>query len=116
MIVDAGSHLLLPGFNDAHVCFSTAECNGSIQLNDASSAQEFAPHRGKSQDHSSGRMESWRRLGRNKSGIRLNSRDGHMGLANSVALRLAKIDASIPDVPGGEIARDEPWRMQRALV
>ena len=32
--------------------------------------------------------------------------DGHMGLANSLALRLAKIDAGTPDVPGGEIVRD----------
>jgi predicted amidohydrolase YtcJ/beta-lactamase class A len=32
--------------------------------------------------------------------------DGHMGVANSVALRLAGITAQTPDMPGGEIVRD----------
>jgi predicted amidohydrolase YtcJ len=32
--------------------------------------------------------------------------DGHMGLANSVALRLAGITSSTPDPPGGTIVRD----------
>jgi predicted amidohydrolase YtcJ len=33
--------------------------------------------------------------------------DGHMGLANSRALRLAGVDADTPDIDGGTIVRDE---------
>jgi predicted amidohydrolase YtcJ len=32
--------------------------------------------------------------------------DGHMGVANSLALRLAGVSRATPDVPGGEIVRD----------
>ncbi len=32
--------------------------------------------------------------------------DGHMALANSVALELAGVDARTPDIDGGEIVRD----------
>ena len=42
-VIDAGGKLLLPGFNDAHVHFvSGGRQLDSIQLNDATSAQEFA--------------------------------------------------------------------------
>ena len=36
--------------------------------------------------------------------------DGHMALANSLALRQAGVDADTPDVAGGEIIRDEDGR------
>jgi predicted amidohydrolase YtcJ len=42
-VVDAAGKLLLPGFNDAHVHFVSGGTQlDSIQLNDASSAGEFA--------------------------------------------------------------------------
>jgi hypothetical protein len=37
----------------------------------------------------------------------INRLDGHMSLANSLALELAQVDADTPDVAGGEIVRDE---------
>lgn len=37
----------------------------------------------------------------------INRLDGHMSLANSLALELAGVDADTPDVAGGEIVRDE---------
>lgn len=36
----------------------------------------------------------------------INRLDGHMALANSLAMRLAKIDRTTKDVEGGEIVRD----------
>ena len=36
----------------------------------------------------------------------VNRYDGHMGLANSVALKLAGITQGTPDPPGGAIVRD----------
>jgi hypothetical protein len=41
--------------------------------------------------------------------------DGHMGLANSVALKLAGITASTPDPPGGTIVRDAKGNPTGAL-
>jgi predicted amidohydrolase YtcJ len=41
--------------------------------------------------------------------------DGHMGLANSVALRLAGITAKTPDPPGGTIVRDAQGNPTGAL-
>ncbi|MGH2405427.1 MAG: amidohydrolase, partial [bacterium] len=38
--------------------------------------------------------------------VLLSSKDGHLLWVNSVALRLAGIDRTTPDPPGGEIARD----------
>ena len=42
-IVDAGGKRLLPGFNDSHVHFTDGGAQlDNVQLNDATSAQEFA--------------------------------------------------------------------------
>ncbi len=42
-VIDAGGKLLLPGFNDAHVHFVDGGVSlDAVQLNDATSAQEFA--------------------------------------------------------------------------
>ena len=42
-VVDAGGKLLLPGFNDAHVHFVSGGTQlDAVQLNDATSAAEFA--------------------------------------------------------------------------
>src|ERR1035441_7428182 len=47
--------------------------------------------------------------------MRPASYDGHMGLANSVALRLAGITAKTPDPPGGTIVRDAQGNHTGAL-
>jgi hypothetical protein len=42
-VIDAGGKLLLPGFNDSHVHFVSGGSQlDNVQLNDASSAEEFA--------------------------------------------------------------------------
>jgi predicted amidohydrolase YtcJ len=125
-VIDANGKLLLPGFNDAHVHFvSGGKQLDSIQLNDATSSQEFARRIGERAEITP--KGEWI-LGGNWDETKWNppemptkelidaltpdtpvfvSRyDGHMGLANSVALRLAGITAKTPDPAGGTIVRD----------
>jgi predicted amidohydrolase YtcJ len=125
-LIDAGGKLLLPGFNDAHVHFvSGGKQLDSIQLNDASSPEEFARRIG---DRAKVTPKGEWILGGNWDETKWNppnmptrdlidaltpdtpvfvSRyDGHMGLANSLALRLAGITANTPDPPGGSVVRD----------
>ena len=134
-VIDAGGKRLLPGFNDAHVHFvSGGRQLVSIQLNDASSPQEFARRIGERAKVTA--KGEWI-LGGNWDETKWNppnlptkdlidvltpntpvfvSRyDGHMGLANSVALRLAGITAKTPDPPGGVIVRDAQGNPTGAL-
>lgn len=134
-VIDAGGKILLPGFNDAHVHFvSGGRQLVSIQLNDASSPQEFARRIGERAKVTA--KGEWI-LGGNWDETKWNppnlptkdlidaltpdtpvfvSRyDGHMGLANSVALRLAGITATTPDPPGGVIVRDAQGNATGAL-
>jgi predicted amidohydrolase YtcJ len=125
-VLNAGGKLLLPGFNDAHVHFVIGGMQlESVQLNDAISPEEFARRIGERARKTS--KEEWIRGG-NWDETKWNPAklptkelidnltpntpvfvlryDGHMGLANSVALRLAGITAQTPDPPGGVIVRD----------
>ncbi len=126
-VIDAGGKLLLPGFNDAHVHFVEGGAQlDSIQLNDATSAAEFA-RRVDERAHSTPKGEwilngdwdetKWtppqlptRELidpATPDNPVFLDRYDGHMALANSVALRMAGITAQTPDPAGGIIVRDE---------
>jgi predicted amidohydrolase YtcJ len=125
-VVDLQGRRVVPGFNDAHVHFYNGGAGlASVQLRDAQSEAEF---RWRIQDFAAkspkGRWilegnwdhESW-------SPARLPTRqliddvtpdhpvfvqrlDGHMALANSLALRLAGVTRETPNPPGGEIVRD----------
>jgi predicted amidohydrolase YtcJ len=125
-VLDAGGKLLLPGFNDAHVHFVTGgEQLESVQLNDATSPEEFAgriaERAGKTSKEEWIRGGNWDETKWNpatlpskelidkltpNTAVFVVRYDGHMGLANSVALRLAGITAQTPDPPGGVIVRD----------
>jgi predicted amidohydrolase YtcJ len=134
-VIDAGGKLLLPGFNDAHVHFvSGGQQLDNIQLNDATSRDEFA--RRIAERARITPKNEWI-LGGNWDETKWNppdmptkemvdavtpdtpvfvSRyDGHMGLANSLALRLAGITANTPDPPGGTIVRDAQGNPTGAL-
>jgi predicted amidohydrolase YtcJ len=126
LVIDAHGKLLLPGFNDAHVHFvSGGKQLDSIQLNDATSSQEFARRIGeRAKITAKGEWilgGNWDETKWNPPEMPTKERidaltpdtpvfvsryDGHMGLANSVALRLAGITAKTPDPPGGAIVRD----------
>jgi predicted amidohydrolase YtcJ len=124
--VDAGGRRLLPGFNDAHVHFTDGGSQlDNVELNDATSAQEFA-RRIRERAAKSGKGEwllggEWDETKWNPAElpskdlidaatrdvpVAVNRYDGHMVLANSLALKLAGITAQTPDPPGGVIVRD----------
>lgn len=134
-VIDAAGKLVLPGFNDAHVHFVSGGMQlDNIQLNDASSPEEFARRVG---ERAKATPKGEWIVGGNWDETKWNppnmptkelidaltpdtpvfvSRyDGHMGLANSVALRLAGITAQTPDPPGGTIVRDAQGNPTGAL-
>ncbi len=125
-LVDLQGRLALPGFNDAHVHFYIGgDTLTSINLRNANSPQEFREEiqrfvqtksAGEWILHGSWDHEMWIRsqlptcrliddLTHNHP-VWVNRSDGHMVLANSLAMRLAGVDRNTADVPGGEIVRD----------
>lgn len=125
-MIDAGGKLLLPGFNDAHVHFISGGMQlDNVKLNDAASADEFTrrigerakiTHKGEWVTGGDWDETKWippqlptRELidpATPNTPVFVSRYDGHMGLANSLALKLAKIDGKTPDPPGGLIVRD----------
>lgn len=125
-VVDAQGKLLLPGFNDAHVHFvDGGDHLQAVQLKDAASPQEFAERIArrvkttpKGEWITGGDWDEQKWSPANlptkelidpvtpQTPVWVNRYDGHESLANSVTLRLAKIDAKTPDPPGGQIVRD----------
>jgi predicted amidohydrolase YtcJ len=124
--LDAHGHSVLPGFVDAHVHFSSGggETSG-VHLRDAATPLEFTRRidafartlpkgewiTGGTWDHelwggSPLPSRTWIDAGTPNNPVFVNRYDGHMGLANSLALRLAGITRDTPDPPGGTIVRD----------
>jgi predicted amidohydrolase YtcJ len=125
-LIDAKGKLLLPGFNDAHVHFASGGFQlESVQLTDATSSEEFV-RRIAEQAKKTPKGE-WMQGGdwdetkwtpakiptkemidavTPDTPVFVYRYDGHMALANSLALKLAGITAKTPDPPGGVIVRD----------
>ncbi len=124
--VDLEGRRVLPGFNDAHVHFYYGGASlAGPQLRYSKSQQEFRDTlaefvrqqptgrwiEGGEWDH-----ENWTPAVlpthelidpvTKDNPVFVNRLDGHMSLANSVALKLAGIDRRTKDVPGGVIVRD----------
>jgi hypothetical protein len=125
-VIDLEGKLAVPGFNDSHVHFlNGGEQLAGVQLRNAKSDGEFrdwirdyAARSRKGEWITGGYWdhENW------PSGtlptrdlidsvtpdnpVFVNRLDGHMALANSLALKLAGITRSTPDPPGGIIVRD----------
>ncbi len=134
-VIDAHGRLLLPGFNDSHVHFlSGGEQLDNVDLKDADTPQEFARRIGeRAQKTPKGEWilggnwddQRWTpaRLPTRQDidavtpnvPVFVSRYDGHMALANSVALKLAGITAKTPDPPGGTIVRDEQGNPTGAL-
>jgi len=134
-IVDAAGKRLLPGFDDAHVHFESGGAQlDNVQLNDATSAAEFARRIGERAARST-KGEwlvggDWDETKWNpaqlptkelidsltpQTPVAVNRYDGHMILANSLALKLAGITAQTPDPAGGVIVRDAKGNPTGAL-
>jgi len=125
-VIDAGGKLLLPGFNDAHVHFIQGGAQlVQVELVDAATPEEFRKRIAaqvkktpKGEWILGGRWDEtkWPKqelptkdLVDPVTGdipVFVGRYDGHEALANSVAMKLAGIDAKTPDVPGGVIMRD----------
>ena len=134
-VIDAQGRLLLPGFNDSHVHFvSGGLALDAVQLNDATSAEEFAHRIGerakqtpKSQWIMGGDWDETKWIPVKlptkelidpvtpESKVFVSRYDGHMSLANSLALRLAGVTAKTADPPGGVIVRDAQGNPTGAL-
>lgn len=125
-IIDAHSASVTPGFIDAHVHFVDGGINlASVQLRDANTKTlflqriaEFAKTvpagvwiMGGDWDQTlwGGEMpnKTWLDSITPNNPVCINRLDGHMVVANSLALKMANINGSTKDVSGGEIARDE---------
>src|SRR5687768_6702189 len=125
-VIDAKGKLVIPGFNDAHVHFlETGVQLSSVDLRDAKTPQEFVERikafaaklpkgrwiLGGKWDH-----ENWTPNNLPTAAmidavtpehpVFIDRLDGHMALANSLAMRIAKVDKTVKDVAGGEIVRD----------
>ena len=127
MVVDLGGRRVFPGFNDAHVHFVSGGFSLlGIDLRKARNPQEFRiilqeyaaklpPGRwitGGDWDHEAWPDKKWptKELIDDvtaKNPVLVSRLDGHVSLANSVALKMAGIDNKTPDPFGGFVARDE---------
>jgi len=125
-ILDNGRNLVTPGFGDSHTHFISGGFQlVSVDLRDAASPAEFIRRiaeyarslppdqwiTGGDWDHelwpgSTLPRRDWIDSVTPLKPVFVSRLDGHMGVANSLALRLAGITRDTPDPPGGEIVRD----------
>lgn len=124
-VVNAGGKTVIPGFNDAHVHFmETGSQLSSVDLRDAKSPEEFVRRirdfaaklpkgrwiLGGKWDH-----ENWTPsdlptaamidAATPNNPVFIDRLDGHMALANSLAMKLAGVNKATKDVDGGFIVR-----------
>ena len=117
---------VMPGFNDAHVHLGSAGADAlSVELRGVTSPQEMqkrvaeavAHHKegewitGSGWDHTlwpDKRFPNHQQLDpvAPKNPVLLTHISGHVAVANSLALKIAEIDKSTPNPPGGEIEHD----------
>src|SRR4030095_9282065 len=125
-VIDAKGRLIVPGFNDAHVHFlETGAQLSAVDLRSAKSPQEFVERirafaaklpkgrwiLGGQWDH-----ENWTPNNLPTAAmidavtpdnpVFVNRLDGHMAVANSLAIKLAGVNKDTPEVVGGLIVRD----------
>ena len=125
-IIDGQKRLVLPGFNDAHVHFLSGGFQlASVDLRDANTPDEFAERirqfaakiptgrwiTGGDWDHErwpEAKLPTKELIDRYtpNTPVFVSRLDGHMALANSVALKLAGVTNQTKDPDGGVIVRD----------
>jgi predicted amidohydrolase YtcJ len=125
-VVELHGRRVVPGFNDAHVHFvSGGQGLAGVQLRDASSQAEFRERIGRfaqSQPAGAWIVDGWWDHERwnpaalpthqlidevtSKNPVFIQRLDGHMALANALAMKLAGVDRNTKDLPGGVIVRD----------
>ena len=124
-VIDLDGKMMVPGFTDNHTHFLSGGMQlASVNLRDAKSKNEFIGIlknycgalqdkrwvQGGDWDHEAwgGQLPSkeWIDSVTGDHPLFITRYDGHMSLANSLALRLAHIDSHTPNPPGGEIVKD----------
>jgi predicted amidohydrolase YtcJ len=125
IIKDLGGKMLVPGFTDNHTHFLIGGFSlSTINLRQVKTKQDFiqtfrhfadslkgnAWIRNGNWDHEAwgGQLPSkeWIDSVSGEHPVFMNRYDGHMALANSIALKLAGITKNTPNPPGGEIVKD----------
>lgn len=128
-VISAPGSMLVPGFIDSHVHFIAGGSGlAAVQLRDAATPAEFAARIGAfaktlepgewimygDWDHTlwGGELprRDWIDALTPDNPVWVYRLDGHMALANSVALELAGVDARTAETGGGTIVRDEDGR------
>jgi predicted amidohydrolase YtcJ len=123
-VLSSPGAMLVPGFIDTHVHFLDGGTGlASVQLRDAATPEEFTHRIGDfaasldngewvligTWDHENWGGElprrDWIDAVTPDNPVWISRLDGHMALANSLALEIAGVDADSPDVAGGEIVR-----------
>ncbi len=123
-VIDLGGRFVAPGFIDSHVHMLQGGSNlASVQLRDASTPEEFIR---RIKEYAATLKPGTWILGGDWDGmgwenlpqrnwidsvtpdnpVFVSRLDGHMALANSLAMKLAGIDSKAKDVSGGSIERD----------
>ena len=124
-VIDAEGKFITPGFIDTHVHFLSGSYGlSSVKLRDAGTPEEFTKRIGdyaETVEKGTWIMEGdwdhqlwggelpraeWVDEVTPDHPVFVTRLDGHISLANSKAMELAGIDASTPDVEGGDIVRD----------
>lgn len=125
-VIDAKGKLVVPGFNDAHVHFlETGAQLSAVDLRDAKSPdefvrriKEFAARQPKGRWILGGQWdhENWTPNDLPTAAmidavtpdnpVFVNRLDGHMALANSLAIKLAGVNKDTKEIEGGLIVRD----------
>jgi len=125
-VLSNGTAMVVPGFMDEHVHFTDGGFQlASVDLRPANSPQEFVARLkayalerqpgewilGGDWDHERWPgaplpRREWIDSVTPNNPVFVNRLDGHMGLANSAALRAARITRATRDIPGGVIVRD----------
>jgi len=125
-LVELGGALVLPGFIDSHTHFLAGGfALKSIQLREAKSREDFVARiAAKAREAGPGRWilngdwdhqqftpaelprKDWIDAVTPGNPVCVNRLDGHMVLANSLALKLAGVTRNTPVPPGGEIVKD----------
>ena len=125
-VVSNGGAMVTPGFNDAHVHFLSGGVQlRSVDLRTAATPAEFIARIkayaatlkpgewiiGGDWDHerwagSPLPRRDWIDSVTPKNPVYVNRLDGHMAVANSLALRLARVTRATADIAGGTIVRD----------